>query len=280
MFVALNGFLAVQNVAVLLKPCGHKRPMLPLLWLHYIPCKTIQQPWKTLYTTLLLLYGVVMCDAISGGFAFPHEWKRWITKPEKRISASSFIHSIKFLLLLFKIVKLLSEMFNEAAVITSHPFPANILVMQLQKNKHTLIKHVPHMPYFHTAFGCCSTVQGVPESLAKWIFWINLTFCTQQISSYWDSPPPKKSDMFKVCNLSGGFIVIACPRHQKTQLCHYRLGMKFKNVTPQREVEFRNIPRHRRQTVYVQTHFFFCIFKGDATLFTLSMKWAIIFLFT
>lgn len=27
MFVALNGFLAVQNVAVLLKPCGHKRPV-------------------------------------------------------------------------------------------------------------------------------------------------------------------------------------------------------------------------------------------------------------
>lgn len=52
-----------------------------------------------------------------------------------------------------KFVKLLSEMLNEAAVITSHPFPANILVMQLQKNKYTLIKHGPHMPYFHTAFG-------------------------------------------------------------------------------------------------------------------------------
>jgi hypothetical protein len=43
MFIALNKFPAVQNVAVLLKPCGHKRPMLPLLWLHYIPSKTIQQ---------------------------------------------------------------------------------------------------------------------------------------------------------------------------------------------------------------------------------------------
>lgn len=74
--------------------------------------------------------------------------------------------------------------------------------------------------------------------------------------------------------------MIACPRHQKTQLG--RLGMKFKNVVmPQREEEFRDIPRHtRRLTVYGQTHFFFCIFKGDATLFTLSMKWAIIFLFT
>lgn len=91
---------------------------------------------------------------------------------------------------------------------------------------------------------------------------------------------PPQSNMFKVCNLSGVIIVIACPRHQKTQLCHCRLGMNFQNVMPQREVEFRNIPRHRRQTVYVQTHFFFCIFKGDATLFTLSMKWAIIFLFT
>jgi hypothetical protein len=89
--------------------------------------------------------------------------------------------------------------------------------------------------------------------------------------------------MFKACNLSGVITVIACPGHQKTQtqLCHCRLGMKFKIVVkPQREVEFRDIPRHTRQTVYVQTHFSFCIFKGDATLFTLSMKWAIIFLFT
>jgi len=93
-FIALN----VQNVAVLLKPCGHKRPMLPLLWLHYIPCKTTsiqQQPWKTLYTTLLLLYGVVMCDAVSGGFAFAQEWKYWLTKPEKRKSASSFINTFQ-----------------------------------------------------------------------------------------------------------------------------------------------------------------------------------------
>jgi len=51
--------------------------------------------------------------------------------------------------------------------------------------------------------------------------------------------------MFKVCNLSGVINVIACPRHQKTQLG--RLGMKFKNVVmPQREEEFRDIPRHTR----------------------------------
>lgn len=188
-------------------------------------------------------------------------------------------------------------MFNEAAVITSHPFPANILVMQLQKNKYTLIKHGPHIPYFHTAFGSRTlysswthdyrdhSLGGAAQCKGhqnhwqnEYFEWSNSTFCAQQISSYWDPPP--KSDMFKVCNLSGVIIVIACPRHQKTQLCHCRLGMNFQNVMPQREVEFRNIPRHRRQTVYVQTHFFFCIFKGDATLFTLSMKWAIIFLFT
>ena len=170
--------------------------------------------------------------------------------------------------------------------------------MQLQKNKHTWIKHVPHMPYLHTAFGCYPSwthdygdhsLGGAAQCKGHQNHWQNeyfewnyLTFCAQQISSYWTPPPTKKkSDMYKVCNLSGVIIVIACPRHQKTQLCHCRLGMKFKNaVTPQREVELRNIPRHRRQTVYVQTHFSFCIFKGDATLFTLSMKWAIIFLFT